>query len=173
MDTFDCILTKLDIREFSESKVPADVKRKVLDAARFTGSSMNTQHWRFLLVQKKENLARLAEDSTTGKWVSGADFAIIILIDPKIPGSDIDSGRVLQDLQLAAWNFGVASGLFTGIKHVELRRDFGIPENLKPVAVVGFGYPKKKIKGKKNRKPLEELVYLEKFGAKLYPEDLQ
>jgi Nitroreductase len=149
MDTFDCILTKLDIREFSESKVPADVKRKVLDAARFTGSSMNTQHWRFLLVQKKENLARLAEDSTTGKWVSGADFAIIILIDPKIPGSDIDSGRVLQDLQLAAWNFGVASGLFTGIKHVELRRDFGIPENLKPVAVVGFGYPKKKLKARR------------------------
>src|SRR5579875_3698513 len=72
----------------------------------------------------------------------------------------------------AAWNFGVASGLFTGIRHNELRRDFRIPENLKPAAVVGFGYPKKKIKGKKSRKPLEELVFVERFGAKLSPEDL-
>src|SRR5579875_1574986 len=49
---------------------------------------------------------------------------------------------------------------------------FRIPENLKPAAVVGFGYPKKKIKGKKSRKPLEELVFVERFGAKLSPEDL-
>jgi hypothetical protein len=33
--------------------------------------------------------------------------------------------------------------------------------------VVGFGYPARKIVGKKNRKPLEEIAYSNKFGQPL------
>jgi len=164
MDTYDAIVTKLDVRDFADKHVDAKTKVKILQAARFTGSSMNSQHWRFILVQEKKNLATLAQDSTTGAWVKNADFAIIINIDPKVPGSNVDSGRVLQDMELAAWNFGVVSRLFTGFKETELRRDFGIPPELKPTAVLGFGHPVRSIRGKKNRKPLEELVSLEKYG---------
>jgi len=169
MDTYEAIVTKLDIREFADKRVDARTKTKILQAARFTGSSMNTQHWRFILVQDKKNLSTLSEDSTTGQWVKGADFAIIINIDPKVPGSGVDGGRVLQDMELAAWNFGVVSRLFTGFKEPELRRDFGIPQELKPVAAIGFGYPVKAIKGKKNRKPLEDLVSLERYGSPYHP----
>jgi nitroreductase len=164
MDTYEAILTRLDVREFSDRHVDEEIKTKILQAARFTGSSMNTQHWRFILVQDKKNLATLAQDSTTGRWVKNADFAIIINIDPRVPASTIDAGRVLQDMGLAAWNFGVVSRPFTGFKEAELRRDFGIPQELKPAAVMGFGYPAREIKGKKARKPLEEFVSVESYG---------
>jgi len=169
MDTYEAIVTKLDVRDFADKRVDAKTKTKILQAARFTGSSMNTQHWRFILVQDKNNLGTLARDSTTGQWVKNADFAIIININPNVPGSNVDSGRVLQDMELAAWNFGVVSRLYTGFKEQELRRDFGIPKELKPAAVLGFGYPVKAIKGKKSRKPLEELVSLEKYGNPYQP----
>jgi len=164
MDTYDAIVTKLDVRDFSDRHVEDEIKTKILQAARYTGSSSNTQHWRFILVKDKKNLATLAQDSTSGTWVKNADFAVIINIDPKIPASAIDTGRVLQDMELAAWNFGVVSRLFTGIKEADFRRDFAIPQELKPAAVLGFGYPVKKIKGKKSRKPLEELVFAEGYG---------
>ena len=164
MDTYDAIVTKLDVRDFSDRHVEDEIKTKILQAARYTGSSSNTQHWRFILVKDKKNLATLAQDSTSGTWVKNADFAVIINIDPKIPASAIDAGRVLQDMELAAWNFGVVSRLFTGIKEADFRRDFAIPQELKPAAVLGFGYPVKKIKGKKSRKPLEELVFAEGYG---------
>ena len=109
---------------------------------------MNTQHWRFILVQDPKNLATLARDGTTGPWVKDADFAVIINIDPKVPASTIDAGRVLQDMQLAAWNFGIVSRLFTGIKDADLRRDFNIPPEVKPMAVLGFGYPVREIRGR-------------------------
>ncbi len=166
MDTYEAIITKLDVRDFAQRHVGDDVKAKILQAARFTGSSMNTQHWRFVLIQDPKNLATLAQDSTTGPWVRGADFAVIISIDPKVPGSTIDAGRVLQDMELAAWNFGVVSRLFTGFKEAELRRDFGIPPDLKPAAVLGFGYPARKIRGRKSRKSIEELVSSEFYGRK-------
>jgi nitroreductase len=169
MDTYDAIVTKLDVREFADRHVDDKTKTKILQAARFTGSSSNTQHWRFVLVQDKQNLATLAQDSTTGQWVKNADFAVIINIDPKIPASTIDAGRVLQDMELAAWNFGVVSRPFTGLKEEDMRRDFGIPADLKPAVVLGFGYPVRKIKGKKTRKPLEELVYAESYGKSFRP----
>jgi nitroreductase len=172
LDAYESIITKLDVREFARKRVPGEIKRKILEAARLTGSSMNTQHWRFILIQDRSNLARLAADSTTGGWVAGADFAVVILTNPKVPGYANDAGRVLQDMELAAWNFGVVSGLYTGTKRDELRRDFGIPPDLEISAVLGFGYPKQKILGRKDRKPIEELVFLERYDNHLNAKDL-
>jgi nitroreductase len=164
MDTFECLTTKLEVREFSAQVVQSEVRLKVLEAARLTGTGLNTQHWRFILVENKDNLKKLAQDSTSGSWVAGANFAIIVLTNPKYNFHLIDSGRVIQNMQLAAWNQGVASGLFTGIKEAELRNDFGIPQDLSTTVVVGFGYPARKLVGKrKNRLPLNELIYYEKY----------
>jgi len=166
MDTFDCIATKLDIREFSKQKVPLEIIEKILEAARLTGTGLNTQHWRFIVVEDRDNLNKLAEDSTSGKWVTNANFAIIVLTNPKYNYHMIDAGRVLQNMQLAAWNFGVGSGLFTGIREQNFRKDFSIPEQMNITIVVGFGYPaKKNLTGKrKNRLPLLDLVHYEKYG---------
>ena len=94
---------------------------------------MNSQHWRFILVNDLGYLKMLAQDSTTGPWVKAADFAVIVNIDPNVSGSVIDAGWAAKDMQLAAWNEGITSGVFTGVKPREVRRDFGIPEGLNPV----------------------------------------
>lgn len=166
MDVFDGIATKLDVREFSSQDVPSEIKQSVLEAARMTGTGLNTQHWRFVLVEGRDRLKKLAEDSTSGMWVAGANFAVIVLTNPKYNFHMIDAGRVVQNMQLAAWNRGVASGLFTGVRENGLRNDFGIPKELNVTIVVGFGYPAKKLTGKrKDRVPLEELVYYGRYGA--------
>ena len=172
MDTYKTILTKLDVRQFDAKKVPVDVKLKVLEAARASGTGINKQHWRFILVQDKVVIKKLAEDSTSGGWVAGADFAVIVLADPQLGFHLIDSGRAVQDMQLAAWDQGVISGLYTGFKEDRMRRDFAIPNEMKPTVVVGFGYPTMKILGKKNRRPLSELAFVDKYGNKFDPKKL-
>jgi nitroreductase len=165
MDAFECIATKLEVREFSTQEVPSEIRSKILEAARLTGTGMNTQHWRFIMVEKKDNLKKLAEDSTSGSWVAGANFAVIVLTNPQYGFHLIDTGRVLQNMQLTAWNQGVGSGLFTGIREEKLRGDFAIPKDLSPSVIIGFGYPAKKLAGKrKNRLPIHELIYYEKYG---------
>jgi nitroreductase len=165
MDTSDCIATKLDVREFITKDVSLEIRKEILEAARLTGTGLNTQHWRFIIIAEKDNLEKLAQDSTSGSWISGANFAIIVLTNPKYGFHLIDAGRVVQNMQLAAWNRGVYSCLFTGIKEAKLRKDFRIPEELSPTAIVGFGYsPRNLIGKKKNRLPLDTLVYNEKYG---------
>ena len=165
MEVLDCIATKLDIREYSNEDVPENIRSNILEAARLTGTGLNTQHWRFVLVKDKDNLKRLAEDSTSGKWVAGANFAIIVLTNPKYGFHMIDAGRVLQNMQLAAWDQGVGSGLFTGVKEGKLGEDFAIPMDLNPTVILGFGYPARKLTGKrKNRLPYDDLVFYERYG---------
>ncbi|HEX7033885.1 MAG TPA: nitroreductase family protein [Nitrososphaera sp.] len=164
MNVFDCIATKLDVREFSPHDVPFEIKRRVLEAARMTGTGLNTQHWRFILVDGKDQLKKLAEDSTSGTWVAGANFAIIVLTNPSYNFHLIDAGRVLQNMQLAAWEKGVASGIFTGIKEEKLRNDFAIPKELSIALIAAFGYPAGNLIGKKDRVSLDKLAYHEKYG---------
>ena len=172
METQKTILTKLDVRQFEPKNVPDDVKLRVLEAARATGTGVNRQHWKFILVQSRESIKRLAEDSTSGGWVAGANFAVIVLTDPQLGFHLIDAGRAVQDMQLAAWDQGVISGLYTGMKDDRMRGDFAIPSELKATVVVGFGYPTRKILGRKNRRPLAELAFVDKYGNRFDPKSL-
>src|SRR5438094_8193541 len=84
MDTYKTILTKLDVRQFDAKKVPVEVKLKVLEAARASGTGINKQHWRFILVEDKVAIKKLAYDSTSDVWATGAVFAVIVLADTKL-----------------------------------------------------------------------------------------
>ena len=148
MDTFEAIATKLESRVYAPSPVPADVKRKELEAARLTASGMNYQEWKLILVREPSRLKKLAEDSTTGQWVASVDFAVIVLMDSKHNFSALDAGRVVQDMQLAAWNYGVTSRIFTGFNREQMQRDFDLPSDLSLAVVAGFCYHAKKNFGK-------------------------
>lgn len=166
MDAYDVITTKRDVRSYSSKEVPEEIQTRVLNAGRLSGTGKNMQHWRFILVRDKQNLQQLAEDSITGMWVVGANFAVVILTDPRLNFHKIDAGRAAEDMQLAAWSEGIVSCIYTGIKDDEMRRHFDIPEDLAATIVVGFGYPAEKVTGrKKNRLPLSEVAYREKFGG--------
>src|SRR5256712_5840642 len=166
MDTYKVIMSKLDIRQFDSKKVAAEVKSRVLEAARASGTGNNKQEWRFILVQEKEMLKRLAEDSTSGGWVAGASFAVIVLSDPTLGFHLIDAGRAVQNMELAAWDQGVISGIYTGVKDEKMRKDFAIPAGLKPVAVVGVGSPVGGMFGKKRRMLLSVQAFIDMYGNK-------
>jgi nitroreductase len=91
----------------------------------------------------------------------------MVLMDPKYNFSALDTGRVVQDMQLAAWNYGVSSRIFTGFNKELMQKDFDLPQNLALTAVVGFGYPAKKVIGKKNRFPLSQVAFEDRYSQKL------
>jgi nitroreductase len=164
MDTFEAIRTRLEIREFQKKPVPQDVKKEILEAARLAPSGMNSQHWRFILVEDPADLQALAEISTTGKWVKDCNFAIVVLTTPKYPWHLLDAGRAITHMQLAAWNRGVGSRIYTGYDEKRMRQHFNIPGEYGIAGVVGFGYPAKKAIGRKNRLPLEQIAFAQRFG---------
>lgn len=166
MDVMEAIETRLDIKDYAPDAVDESTKRAVLEAGRLAPSGQNLQHWRFVLVDDESDLDRLGELSPTGGWVADADFAVVILTDPDYPFHEIDAGRALTHMQLAAWERGVGSRLYT-VDQPAVREFLAVPNEYALTAVVGFGYPDREIRGRKDRKPLADVAYRGRFGEPL------
>lgn len=165
LGTYETVVSKLDIRQYSDRDVSNEIRQKILEAARQVGTGLNSQHLRFLLIESKDMLQLLAKDSTSGGWVSGANFAIMILTNSDYGFKMLDAGRALQNMQLVAWSEGVGSGLFTGVREKNIRTDFNIPEELDIAVIIGFGYPSRKLTGmKKNRLSMNNILYHQRYG---------
>ena len=165
LGTYEIVVSKLDIRQFKDIDISNEIRLKILESARQVGTGLNSQHLRFILIDSKDMLQLLAEDSTSGGWVSGANFAIMILTNSDYGFKMLDAGRALQNMQLVAWSEGVGSGLFTGIRDEKMRTDFNIPEDLDIAVIVGFGYPSRKLTGmKKNRMSMNNILYHQRYG---------
>ena len=104
MDAFLAIASKRDQRAYADRPVPDDVVRRILDAGRLSGSSKNTQPWRFAVADTPDALERLAAVVYEPRNVRGAPLAIAVL-----GKRNFDTGRAAQNMMLAAWNDGVAS----------------------------------------------------------------
>jgi len=165
LGAYEIVVSKLDIRQFKDIDVSNEIRLKILESARQVGTGLNSQHLRFILIDSKDMLQLLAEDSTSGGWVSGANFAIVILTNSDYGFKMLDAGRALQNMQLVAWSEGVGSGLFTGIRDEKMRTDFNIPEDLDIAVIVGFGYPSRKLTGmKKNRMSMNNILFHQRYG---------
>jgi nitroreductase len=131
VDAFLAIASKRDVRRYADRPVPDDVRRRILDAGRLSGSGKNRQDWEFVVVETtQQELARavFAPDN-----VASARF-VVAIVGPVRP---FDAGRAAQNMMLAAWNEGVAS-CPNGVADEEAAaRICGGPVRM----IISFGYP--------------------------------
>ncbi len=166
MDVYETIRTLLAVRSFQPKPVPEPTIRRIVEAGRLTGSSMNRQPWHFIVVTRSETLQQIGALARSGPYTAQAALAIVVLAEHSSPYGLSDTSRAIQSMMLAAWAEGVGSN-WVGFYGLEaLRPLLGIPEDLDVVAVVPFGYPDQPGGlGKKKRKPISEIVHRERFGS--------
>ena len=68
-------------RLFHPKPVPEDVLNELLEVARWTGSSRNSQPWHFVVVTDKDVLRQLGQLRPPINWVADAPVAIAIVLD--------------------------------------------------------------------------------------------
>jgi nitroreductase len=165
---FEVVSTVLAVREFQDKPIPDEVLRRIVEAAHLSASSVNQQPWHFVVVTKPESLRELGGLIRSGPYVANAAAAVIVAYEKKSPYGVSDCSRAIQSMVMVAWADGVGSN-WTGFGGMEsVRKKFGLPDSFDVLAVVPFGYPKRALgKGKKKRKPLGEILSLERFGTPL------
>jgi nitroreductase len=165
---FEAVRTVLAVREYQDKPIPDDVMLHIVEAARLTASASNAQPWHFVLVRSRATLLELGKLVRTGPYIAAAAAAVVVAYEKNNTLGVSDASRAIQSMILVAWGDGVGSNWtgFTGMDAV--RRKVGLPEGYDVLAVVPFGYPRRKVgRGKKNRKPLAEVVSSEHFGKPL------
>jgi len=184
MEVLEAIASRRSIRKFREQPVEPEKLRAVLEAARQAPSWSNLQCWRFVVVQDPAVRATLSDLSfvesffaaygfsknPAQKSIAQAPVVIVACADPAKSGSMADQSYYLVDLGIATENLmlaahGVGLGtVFVGVFDEEkVRHLLGIPADIRIVGLFPLGYPLEEKKAGPPRKPLEEIVFHEKW----------
>jgi nitroreductase len=162
------------IRQYNPEPVAPELIDELIQIARWTGSSRNTQPWRFIAVSDKEQLRKLSEIRTPINWVAAAPFGLAIVLDGANPLSEAyDEGRITERLMIAAHLLGLGGGIaWYGDEgqQATAKQILGIPAELTARAIVAIGHPITYKDPRPNavaggRKPLSEILSHNRFGV--------
>ena len=160
-------------RQYGPESVSDEVIAELLEVARWTGSSRNTQPWHFIVVTEKEQLRQISEIRTPINWVATAPLAIAIVLNGASEVSEAyDEGRVTERLLIAAHMLGLGGGTAwfgDAAQQAKGKEILGIPAERGARSVVVLGYPTttkdpRPGAAQGGRKPLSELVSYGQFG---------
>jgi len=167
-EVFEAVRTVLAVREYQDKQVPDEVIRRIVEDAHLTASSINRQPWHFVLVRNRQTLREIGALISTGRYVAEVGAAVVVACEKKSPYALSDASRAIQSMVLTAWADGVGSN-WTGFGGMEsVRKKVGLPDVYDVLAVIPFGYPKRSLgKGRKKRKPFDEVVSSERFDTPL------
>jgi nitroreductase len=163
---FDAVRTVLAVRDFDNRALPEGLLDRIAESAHLTASAGNAQPWHFVIVHEREHLQELGRLVRTGPYTATAAAAVIVACEKSSSVAVSDVSRAIQSMMLTAWAEGVGSN-WTGFAGLDgVRQAFGLPDTYNVVAVVPFGYSKRKLGlGKKKRKAIGEVVSNEKYGT--------
>jgi nitroreductase len=164
MDVFEAVRTVLAVRQYDDRQVPDETARRIAEAGRLSATSMNAQPLRFIVVDDRDIIRKLASIARSGPYISQAPLAVVVATE-KTRFAESDAGRAVQSMVLTAWADGVGSNWvgFYGLD--DARAVLGIPEDLEVLAIIPFGYPAKPGgRGRKQRKPASEVMHHNRFG---------
>jgi nitroreductase len=159
VDPYLAIASKRDVRDYAEAPVPDEVRGRILDGGRLSGSSKNRQRWEFVVVSG-EAKERLAKAVYAPENVRSAALVVAIVGE----ASGFDAGRCAQNMMLAAWGDGVVSSP-NGVRDADAAAKICGGDVR---VILSFGYPVRprdparrsagEWSARANRKPLSELV---------------
>lgn len=166
MTPYETIVSKRDLRVYSDDPIPDEVMGRVLQAGRMAGSAKNLEVNRLLLVTDQAVKDALAEAGDFSSWI-GSAAAIVGFAVPSDSLREFDVGRQAQNMMLAAHADGLGSCPVTLHHQERARAAVGLPDDWWMGMVITLGYPVADHPDsplKRTRLPLEELVVHNTWG---------
>lgn len=160
------------VRQYLEGEVTDEQLNTLLEIARWTGSSRNTQPWRFIVVRDKAMLKQLGDLRENITWVGDAALAIGLVSPGENPPHEAyDEGRVTERIMIAASMLGLGSGTAwfgEPEREAKAKELLNVPEGntLRSVVAIGPYETSKDPRAagpKPGRKSLDELVHYDTF----------
>jgi nitroreductase len=164
-ELYKLIMKRRSVRNFEDRPIPANIVRKLLDAANNAPTGGNIQPISIIAVTGKKARKDLGEMFGRQPWVAKAPLSLIFcidfhrlkrwasLLDTEFKGerslshfliSYADLMCAAQNVVILAENLGLGSVYIGTVQSVvdEVREHFGMPEYVLPLMVLCIGYPK-------------------------------
>lgn len=173
-DFKDLVQMRRSHRKFTDEELTDEQVQLILRAALMSPTSKGRRAWHFIVVDDKDDLAKLADAKEKfAQFVKDAPLAIVVAGDPQENECWIEDGSIAAiSMQLQAEDLGLGSCwaqmrnnyLSDGAASEDVIRGIlDIPENMRVLCVVAFGH-KADVRKPQNEDRLKwENVHIGKF----------
>ncbi|MGB9300004.1 MAG: nitroreductase family protein [Anaerolineae bacterium] len=185
METMEAIRKRKSLKNcLCGREIEREKLEQILEAGGLAPSARNGQPWRFVVVQGKENVERVAAKAFVGfakgnLLVKEANVLILAFANHEenlMPDGAFfyptDVGLAFQNLLLAATDMGLVTHPMAAVNQAELKKVLGVPEGERFILATPLSYPAqgsydeaaKEKAGPTGRKSLSEIAYINEWG---------
>jgi len=150
-DVYKTTLYRRSIRRFKQKKVPFNILKKCVNAARLAPSAANLQPLEFIIVDNEELCSEIFKTLGFAGYLSHWNpdetekpmaYIVILCNDPKNKWYKRDASFAAANIMITAESYNIGSCIFCNIKRDKIRNLLEIPEKLIIDSVVALGYKK-------------------------------
>ena len=144
----DLAKDRFSVRKFSDKAVEQEKIDKIIEAGLIAPTAKNQQPTKVFVMKSADAMEKM---NALSRCIYGAPVALLVCYDEEeawhspfnteYNSGEMDASITLTHMMLEAWELGIGScwvGLFD---HNEAAKVFGLPESVKPVAILPLGYP--------------------------------
>ena len=187
METLKAISQRASLKtHISSREVEPEKIRQVLEAAQLAPSAGNSQPWYFIVVNNKETVHKLVDETFTEVNAAAREAPVILVVLSNPSEGRVihdreyylfDVGLAVENMVLAATDLGLVTHLMTNVKSEEAVKKFlGVPNEVKFIVATPLAYPTvtsveeaaRERLSKRTRKDLKEIVYWNRWGNSEY-----
>jgi nitroreductase len=170
------LLRVRQFREFTDEPVRSDELEAITEAARWSGSSRNSQPWRFIVITDPQTIGRIASAGLPQTRALPTAQAAVAIVLPDEGGAAIsyayDDGRAAERMLIAASFLGLGAGITWIRSDVRdaVREILHLPAERLVRTVMAIGHPTDAARRPKSppgqaRLPRQELIFSERWPA--------
>lgn len=166
----DTIIARRSIRRYTEAEVPMEDIHRILEAGRWAPSGMNNQPWKFIVIQKRESIEKIAGYTKYGHIMRQAPLLIAVYMDTPLMYNrtkDLQAvGAAIQNMLLACCEIGLGAVWLGEILNNKDKVNLilSCPESLELMAILAIGHPAEE-GNSSSRKEQKEICYAESYAC--------
>lgn len=173
MDFEKLVLQRESVRKYTDKPVEREDIIKCVEAARMTPSAHNSQPWTFVVIDNKELMQKVANETFNAvvrfnKWVPNAQAMVAVVIEKThfaMVGSNksdaeynmIDIGAATEHFCLQAADLGLGTCILGYFNEKNVKELLNVPSGKKVGLLITMGYSPFEIARDKKRKELDEM----------------
>jgi len=175
MEFEEVIKKRRSVRKFKQKEISDEKILEILRLAQLAPSAGNLQAYRVKIIKNEETRKKISAATYMTlkdgmqEWIFNAPAILVICADPKESearyterGRDLysvqDATIFASYLQLVLTSMGLASTWVGAFHEEDLKKMLNIPEDLKIVALIPFGYSDEKTEPRERKKVVEILL---------------
>lgn len=173
MDFEKLVLQRESVRKYTDKPVKREDIIKCVDAARMTPSAHNSQPWTFVVIDDKELMQKVANETFNtvvrfNKWVPNAQAMVAVVIEKThfaMVGSNksdaeynmIDIGAATEHFCLQAADLGIGTCILGYFNEKNVKELLNVPSKKRVGLLITMGYSPFETARNKKRKELDEM----------------